>query len=117
MIDLSGVTTLPEMRAALAQVTDAYQALERAQATLTANRKTRITGAVGTLQALLGPEGAPPYDPAGTTPPTIRSVGAHTPDVLATHSGLALDLILSGLEVLTATVLDLARVVAESQES
>ena len=54
---------------------------------------------------------------AANAPPTIRSVGAHTPEGMAANAGIALDLILSGLEVLTTTVLDLARLVAESQES
>lgn len=44
-------------------------------------------------------------------------LSAITPEVMAANAGIALDLILSGLEVLTATVLDLARLVAESQES
>ena len=117
MIDLTAITSLADMHAALVQVTEAYQALQRAQAEEHATRRARLAGTVGTLEDLLGAEGASPYDPAGDAPPTIRSVGAHTPEVMAANAGIALDLILSGLEVLTATVLDLARLVAESQES
>ena len=116
MIDLTSLS-LPELRDLLQHAGEAYTAAEHAQAEDHATRRARLTGMVGTLEALLGAEGAPPYDPAGEAAPTIRSVGAHPPDVLAANAGIALDLTLSGLEVLTATILDLVRLVAESQES
>lgn len=56
---------------------------------------------------------AKPYDPRGNVPATIRSVGAHDQATLAQNSGLALDLILAGMEELALTVRDMATVLVE----
>lgn len=73
-------------------------------------RKIRISEAVDKLTTLLGPEDTTPYDPAGSTAPSIRSLLVHPKEVLAQNSGLALQLIFQGLEEITITTRDLAEV-------
>ena len=98
--------TLAEPQVLMRQVQDATRAaIERDRDAYQA-RFSNIDAAVGAIEALLGPKDGPAYIPGGTIPATIRSVGAHDPATLAQHSGLALDLILAGMEVLAAATLD-----------
>lgn len=77
-------------------------------------RKERISGAVNRLTNLLGPENAPPYVPGGDEDPSIRSLLAYPPEVMADNSGLALKLLYQGLEELTITTRDLAGVMGSN---
>lgn len=76
-------------------------------------RKQRITDAIDSLSNLLGPEDSPLYIPGGAIPASIRSLMGHTPTDLAANSGLALQLILQGMEELATTTRDIATLMAE----
>ena len=60
------------------------------------------------LSTLIGEENSAPYNPNDTAAPTIRSVRMHSDESLAQNSGLALSLILAGLEELASTTKDIA---------
>ena len=103
------MVTLDELREQAIEANRAYQAAEQADRDAYAARFDNIDNiddAVGQITTLLGPEGAAPYNPGGTAAPTIRSVAAHDAATLAQHSGVALDLILDGMEILAAATLD-----------
>ena len=100
------MVTLDELREQAIEANRAYQAAEQADRDAYAARFDSIDDAVGQITTLLGPEGAAPYNPGGTAAPTIRSVAAHDAATLARHSGVALDLILDGMEILAAATLD-----------
>ena len=59
---------------------------------------------------------AEPYDPRGNVSATIRSVRRHSDESLAQNSGLALSLILAGLEELASTTKDIAIAVDQLQK-
>ena len=105
--------SLTELRTLMVQVQDAMHATMRAEEQLAQARIENVESSVARLDALLGPEDAKPYDPRGNVPATIRSVGAHDQATLAQNSGLALDLILAGMEELALTVRDIATVLVE----
>ena len=105
--------SLDELQVLMRQVQDATRAALQAEQDRAQQRVASIETAVARLDALLGPEDAKPYDPSGNVPATIRSVGAHDQATLAQNSGLALDLILAGMEELALTVRDMATVLVE----
>ena len=100
------MVTLDELREQAIEANRAYQAAEQADRDAYAARFDNIDDAVGQITTLLGPVDAAPYNPGGTAAPTIRSVAAHDAATLAQHSGVALDLILDGMEILAAATLD-----------
>ena len=77
-----------------------------------ASLQAQIAGAVDTLTALLGPAGAakPTMENLLAGRVSIREVGAFSPAELATQPGLALSLILKGLESVVATQIAQAQV-------
>ena len=105
--------SLAELQVLMQQVQDATRAALQAEQDRAQARVASIETAVTRLDTLLGPEDAKPYDPSGNVPATIRSVGAHDQATLAQNSGLALDLILAGMEELALTVRDMATVLVE----
>ena len=105
--------SLAELQVLMQQVQDATRVALQAEQDRAQARVASIETAVTRLDALLGPEDAKPYDPSGNVPATIRSVGAHDQATLAQNSGLALDLILAGMEELALTVRDMATVLVE----
>ena len=105
--------SLAELQVLMRQVQDVYRDALQAEQDRAQARVANIEGAVTRLDTLLGPEDANPYDPSGNAPATIRSVGAHAQATLAQNSGLALDLILAGMEELALTVRDMATVLVE----
>ena len=105
--------SLAELQVLMRQVQDATRDALQAEQDRAQARVVSIEGAVTRLDTLLGPEEAKPYDPRENAPATIRSVGAHTQATLAQNSGLALDLILAGMEELALTVRDMATVLVE----
>lgn len=115
-IDLSGLTVdeLTKL-AAEAQVKAQQLAAQQRQEDLEESeaRKVRIDGAVTRLTNLLGPLDGPLYVPGGTVPATIRSLVGHTSANLAANSGIALKLILQGMDELAVTTRDLAEVMRE----
>lgn len=72
-------------------------------------RTDRITAAIATLDALLGPVDAAP----GTD--SIREVRGYSGEVMADNAAVALPLAFHGLEILTTVVRDLAATIAHDQ--
>lgn len=99
--------TIEELAQLLRDATDVLNT-KRAQAQADNDeRREQITTAITNLEALLGPEGATP----GTD--SIREVLAYDDATIVANSGIAFRLILLGMESLTATTLDVARVVGK----
>ena len=73
-----------------------------------AQRKQRIAAAEATLVDLLGPDNAT----AGQG--SIREMLQYSDADLHEHSGLALRLVLTGMEIQTRTMLDIVRVVGQA---
>lgn len=106
-MDLSHITTPAEAEALMQAVAELYQRLQQAAADTDAARRARIGAAVKSLTALLGPD-----QPSAAGQGSIREMRLY-PDVLQQHAGLAIRLVLEGMEILTATARDVARVVGE----
>ena len=104
-IDYSAMT-LSEIGQILTEASEAYRALEAANALSDQQRRQRITQAVDSLTALLGPA-----DPQTPGLGSIREMRAYPPEMLHEHAGIAIAKLLEGLEILTATTRDLASVV------
>ena len=99
---------LAELGKILNEISAAYRAREAADADTKARRKQRIAAAEATLVALLGPDNAT----AGQG--SIREMMQYSDADLNEHSGLALRLVLTGMEIQTRTMLDLVRVVGQA---
>ena len=99
---------LAELSKILDEVSAAYRAREAADAASKARRRQRIAAAEATLVALLGPDNAT----AGQG--SIREMLQYSDADLHEHSGLALRLVLTGMEIQTRTMLDLVRVVGQA---
>ena len=99
---------LAELSKTLSEVSAAYRAREAADADTKAQRKQRIAAAEATLASLLGPDNAT----AGQG--SIREMLQYSDADLHEHSGLALRLVLTGMEIQTRTMLDLVRVVGQA---
>ena len=106
-IDLTTLT-LAELGQLSRDVADAYVAREGADAATDAQRKARIAAADATLVALLGPDNAT----AGQG--SIREMLRYSDADLQAHAGLALRLVLTGMEIQTRTMLDIVRVVGQA---
>lgn len=96
-----------ELRALLDQVAQLIQVRRAQEVADQQSRQERITDAITDLTGLLGEEDAAP------SLESIRGVQAHTDQDIAAHPVLAIRLILAGMEVLTDTMLDVAKVVGE----
>lgn len=92
----------------LNEISAAYRAREAADADTKAQRKQRIAAAEATLVSLLGPD-----NPAAGQG-SIREMLQYSDTDLQNHAGLALRLVLTGMEIQTRTMLDLARVVGQA---
>ena len=99
---------LAELSKTLSEVSAAYRAREAADAAAEAQRKQRIAAAEATLVSLLDPDNAT----AGQG--SIREMLQYSDTDLHEHSGLALRLVLTGMEIQTRTMLDLVRVVGQA---
>ena len=99
---------LAELSKILTEVSAAYRAREAADAAAEAQRKQRIAAADATLVALLGPGNAT----AGQG--SIREMLRYSDADLQAHAGLALRLVLTGMEIQTRTMLDIVRVVGQA---
>ena len=99
---------LAELGKILDEVSAAYRAREAADADSKARRRQRIAAAENTLVALLGP------DKATAGQGSIREMLQYSDADLHEHSGLALRLVLTGMEIQTRTMLDLVRVVGQA---
>mgnify|MGYP003413980474 FL=1 len=99
---------LAELGKILNEISAAYRAREAADAAAETQRKQRIAAAEATLVALLGPDNAT----AGQG--SIREMLQYSDADLHEHSGLALRLVLTGMEIQTRTMLDLVRVVGQA---
>lgn len=107
-MDLSHITTPAEAEALMQAIAELYQRLQQAAADTDAARRARIGAAVDSLTALLGP-GQPSAAGLGS----IREMRLYPDAALHQHAGLAIRLVLEGMEILTATARDVARVVGE----
>lgn len=107
-MDLSHITTPAEAEALMQAVAELYQQLQQAAADTDAARRARIGAAVKSLTALLGPD-----QPSAAGQGSIREMRLYPDAVLQQHAGLAIRLVLEGMEILTATARDVARVVGE----
>ena len=99
---------LAELGKILNEISAAYRAREAADAAAETQRKQRIAAAEATLVALLGPDN--PTAGQGS----IREMLQYSDADLHEHSGLALRLVLTGMEIQTRTMLDLVRVVGQA---
>ncbi len=104
-MDLSHITTPAEAEALMQAVAELYQRLQQAAADTDAARRARIGAAVKSLTALLGPD-----QPSAAGQGSIREMRLYPDAVL---QQLAIRLVLEGMEILTATARDVARVVGE----
>lgn len=107
-MDLSHIATPAEAEALMQAVAELYQRLQQAAADTDAARRARIGAAVKSLTALLGPD-----QPSAAGQGSIREMRLYPDAVLQQHAGLAIRLVLEGMEILTATARDVARVVGE----
>lgn len=107
-MDLSHITTPAEAEALMQAVAELYQRLQQAAADTDAARRARIGAAVKSLTALLGPD-----QPSAAGQGSIREMRLYPDADLQQHAGLAIRLVLEGMEILTATARDVARVVGE----
>lgn len=107
-MDLSHITTPAEAEALMQAVAELYQRLQQAAADTDAARRARIGAAVKSLTALLGPD-----QPSAAGQGSIREMRLYSDADLHQHAGLAIRLVLEGMEILTATARDVARVVGE----
>ena len=99
---------LAKLSKILDEVSAAYRAREAADAAAETQRKQRIAAAEATLVSLLGP------DKATAGQGSIREMLQYSDADLHEHSGLALRLVLTGMEIQTRTMLDLVRVVGQA---
>ena len=104
-IDYSALT-LSEIGQILTEASEAYRALEAANALSDQQRRQRIAQAVDSLTALLGPD-----QPSAAGQGSIREMRLYPTETLHEHAGIAIAKLLEGLEILTSTTRDLARVV------
>ena len=107
-MDLSHITTPAEAEALMQAVAELYQRLQQAAADTDAARRARIGAAVQSLTDLLGPD-----QPSAAGQGSIREMRLYSDADLHQHAGLAIRLVLEGMEILTATARDVARVVGE----
>ena len=107
-MDLSHITTPAEAEALMQAVAELYQRLQQAAADTDAARRARIGAAVKSLTDLLGPD-----QPSAAGQGSIREMRLYPDAALHQHAGLAIRLVLEGMEILTATARDVARVVGE----
>ena len=111
---LPDLTVLTDEELLTVQVLAAQRLRAREQAAADEEQALRstIAGAVDTLANLLGPIGAtkPTMENLLAGRVSIREVGAFSPAELATQPGLALSLILKGLESVVATQIAQAQV-------
>lgn len=107
-IDLEGLTA-DDLENLKARVYQAIQLAERHRAAYVTEKKASVARVIKSLEDLLGDPDAPAYDPSDPeVTPTILSVNKHSEEVFSQNAGLALKLILSGMEILTRTMRDLA---------
>ena len=107
-MDLSHITTPAEAEALMQAVAELYQRLQQTAADADTARRARIGAAVKSLTDLLGPD-----QPSAAGQGSIREMRLYPDAVLQQHAGLAIRLVLEGMEILTATARDVARVVGE----
>lgn len=98
--------TLDELRDLIGDANSRYATLEHTQQQETADLRTQIDAAIAQLDALLGPEGAPP----GTD--SIRAVLAYSDAEMAANAGVAFRLTFAGLAEVTRITRDIASVVS-----
>ena len=107
-MDLSHIATPAEAEALMQAIAELYQRLQQAAADTDAARRARIGAAVKSLTDLLGPD-----QPSAAGQGSIREMRLYSEADLQQHAGLAIRLVLEGMEILTATARDVARVVGE----
>ena len=107
--DPSTITDRSELEALIKAAYARDVELQQQQSDTEAQRKQRIAAAEATLVALLGPD-----NPAAGQG-SIREMLRYSDTDLQTHAGLALRLVLTGMEIQTRTMLDIVRVVGQAE--
>lgn len=107
--DVSTITDPAALLDLITAASERHAQLQAEQATDDAERKARIAAADATLVALLGPDNAT----AGQG--SIRAMLRYSDTDLQNHAGLALRLVLTGMEIQTRTMLDIVRVVGQAE--
>lgn len=99
-----------QLQALAEQIQSRINFLAQQRVTSHENMRIYVHSAISTMKTLLGPENAPSPSMddllAGNT--SIRGLLNFTPEEIQSHSGLAVTLILKGLEILTETQINLA---------
>ena len=108
MLDLATVTDPAVLLDLIAAASERHAELQQQAADTDTVRRQRIAAAEATLVSLLGPDNAT----AGQG--SIREMLQYSDADLHEHSGLALRLVLTGMEIQTRTMLDLVRVVGQA---
>ena len=106
-IDYSALT-LSEISQILTEASEAYRAREASDALSDQQRRQRIAQAVDSLTNPLGPA-----NPQAPGQGSIREMRLYPDAALQQHAGLAIRLVLEGMEILTATARDVALIVGE----
>lgn len=102
-----------ELRDLLTQISTILAQRQQQDAEENETRRGDIGAATTTLEQLLGPTNPdqPSMERLQAGDVSIREVNTFTPEELGAHAGLALKLILGGMDVLTGTTLEVARVI------
>ena len=108
MSDVSTITDPAALLDLIAAASERHAELAQQAADADTTRKQRIAAAEATLVSLLGPD-----NPAAGQG-SIREMLQYSDADLHEHSGLALRLVLTGMEIQTRTMLDLVRVVGQA---
>ena len=106
--DVSTITDREELEAIIRAAYARDLELQQQAADSDQQRRQRIAQAVDSLTALLGPD-----HPSAAGQGSIREMRLYSDADLQQHAGLAIRLVLEGMEILTATARDVARVVGE----
>lgn len=105
--DISNLS-VDELLELVSKANTTYLQKQQEEADEDINRKLAINQAIVDLETLLGPANSPP----GET--SIRAVRAYGDAIIEANPGKAAVLSMLGLEILTETILDIAKVVAKS---
>lgn len=105
-IDLTSMS-VTELQDLINRASDAKYHAEHLAQDEAAARKIRIKQAATELEALLGPENATP----GTG--SIRAVLAYGEEIISANPGQAVFLAITGMSILTDTVMDIAKTISE----
>ena len=103
--------TPDELKVLISQASAKLSEIEQAQIQAKIDLRASIAATVATLDALIGPDNAPP----GTD--SITAVLGYDGPTMAQHASVTLPLIMQGMSILARATRDLARVVGAGDEA